>query len=391
MAPGRRLAMDVRRPESVAVNFRTLPLRWLLLSVLTASSLTFAHCANPAGPTPPPPVDDLRVVCPVGVTVDNAPQIPLPVSYNAPTTTGGVAPIVVSCTHPSGSNFVSGTTDVQCTASDSATPQRQSSCVFSVSVKQSFATRATKFLAFGDSITAGEITDSTSAFRILEVVPEKAYPTVLRGLLAQRYPQESIIVQNAGSSGQPAACPAGSSYCGVNDISEQVVRNQPQVLLLLQGVVDLGTGDEAVIGPMVDGLKYIVRDAKRRGVEHVFLGTLLPAKSGFRSGAVLDLIIPANHEIRALAAAEGVYLVDVYAGMVGQEATLIGVDGLHPTPEGYKKIAEIFFDAIKARLETVVTTAGGPRRMLRTSATDGANVEIGSQPSRPPVRIRQRQ
>ena len=44
-------------------------------------------------------------------------------------------------------------------------------------------------------------------------------------------------------------------------------------------------------------------------------------------------------------------LVDLYQGLGGSPDPYIDVDGLHPTEAGHRKIAEIFFDAIKATLE----------------------------------------
>lgn len=377
--------------QANCVVSRSPSLRWLLVSFVAFSSLALGRCGNPSGPTPPPPppVNELVVACPAGLTIENVPQLPAPVTYLPPTVTGGVEPTTVTCTHPSGGNFNGGTTDVVCTARDSASPQRQAQCIFSVTVKQSFSVGATRFLAFGDSITAGEVEYNVSGASVLDVEVSKAYPTLLRSMLTARYPQQSITLHNAGSPGQPASCPVGSSFCGVNDISQQVVSSQAQVLLLMQGVVDLAGGGGAAIDPMIEGLKFMIRDAKRRGVTRVFLGTLLPEKRGSRSYA-MDYIVPANDEIRDLASREGVDLVDLYAGMVGKEATLIGNDGLHPTPEGYEVMATLFFEAIKSKLETVVTTSAGSQRVLRVSATDGANVEIGPQLFGPPVRIRQR-
>jgi len=43
--------------------------------------------------------------------------------------------------------------------------------------------------------------------------------------------------------------------------------------------------------------------------------------------------------------------VDVYAGFEGN-LTLIGDDGLHPNEQGYQRMADVFFAAIRANLET---------------------------------------
>jgi lysophospholipase L1-like esterase len=67
----------------------------------------------------------------------------------------------------------------------------------------------------------------------------------------------------------------------------------------------------------------------------------------------MPVIDAANVQIRALAASEGVVLVDANAAMAPQGAALIGGDGLHPTEQGYQVLAQTFFDAIKARLEVL--------------------------------------
>jgi hypothetical protein len=58
-----------------------------------------------------------------------------------------------------------------------------------------------------------------------------------------------------------------------------------------------------------------------------------------------------------------VTLVDVYQAFNGNLA-LIGPDGLHPAADGYAKIADTFFTAIKSTLETASAGSAvlGPRR-----------------------------
>jgi lysophospholipase L1-like esterase len=45
-------------------------------------------------------------------------------------------------------------------------------------------------------------------------------------------------------------------------------------------------------------------------------------------------------------------LVDIHAGLSEDPARYIGIDGLHPTEAGYRRMAELFFDAIRGDLET---------------------------------------
>jgi lysophospholipase L1-like esterase len=56
-----------------------------------------------------------------------------------------------------------------------------------------------------------------------------------------------------------------------------------------------------------------------------------------------------------MAARERVPVVDVYNALKDR-MDLIGIDDLHPTPEGYDVIAATFFEAIRANLEEPRTT-----------------------------------
>jgi lysophospholipase L1-like esterase len=198
--------------------------------------------------------------------------------------------------------------------------------------------QVTRFVAFGDSITAGEI-----AFNIRLVLdPTRSYPTELFGLLRGRYTGQTLEVFNEGQLGETAEL-------GSRRISAVMDRRQPEVLLLLEGVNDLSERLEMGIDSMIEGLKYDIRDAQRRNVK-VLVSTLLPQKPGFRAGAI-DIIAGANRRIRDLAARERVVLVDAWEAFHGREATLIGDDGLHPTIEGYQQLAQTFYDKIRSTFE----------------------------------------
>jgi lysophospholipase L1-like esterase len=111
----------------------------------------------------------------------------------------------------------------------------------------------------------------------------------------------------------------------------------------------------------------MIRDARRRGIQ-VFVGTLLPHRPDSCRGRAPFLISPTNDMIRAVAAAEGAILVDLYRAFSGMEGTLLGEDGLHPSAAGYEKMAQTFFDVIQQRLESssierqtsVLQSAGSP-------------------------------
>jgi lysophospholipase L1-like esterase len=91
----------------------------------------------------------------------------------------------------------------------------------------------------------------------------------------------------------------------------------------------------------------MVRQARATGAT-VFIASVPPTKPGGSNSIPIALVQTLNDQIRAGAPAEGAIFVDVYAAMAPEVNTLIGVDGLHPTEAGYKRIAETFFAAIRA-------------------------------------------
>jgi lysophospholipase L1-like esterase len=140
--------------------------------------------------------------------------------------------------------------------------------------------------------------------------------------------------------------------------------NQPEILLLQEGINDLhgldfyGIPYSQGITGVVNALRDRSLEARARGI-HVFLGTLLPERpNGCRAFAIPprgkeDLITPTNNQIRSMAAAEGIDLIDLAMVFNGQDS-FIGQDGLHPTAAGYSAMAKAFFDAIRAKFERQV-------------------------------------
>lgn len=203
-------------------------------------------------------------------------------------------------------------------------------------------------MAFGNSITEGKAASGALT---------KSYAERLRDLLASRYVSQSMEVVNAGCGGELTT--GGTPPCTGGVVRLPAVLNtvHPQVLLLEEGTNDLSRGDPTKITPMINALRDMVREAKSRGIP-VFLGTLLPEREGGRNAGALPLLVEANGRIRQLAQAEGATLVDLYDGFGGGPDPYIDVDGLHPTEEGYQRMAQLFFDAIRATLETAA--AVGP-------------------------------
>ncbi|HET9369900.1 MAG TPA: GDSL-type esterase/lipase family protein [Vicinamibacterales bacterium] len=314
---------------------------------LAALALLSACGGPPQGPTPPP-VGELSLACPINQSVEVV-GTNVTVDYPPPQPTGGAPPVTVVCTPASGTEFPLGQTSVNCTATDNA--GRSAVCGFAVQVTQIPVIGATAFLAFGDSLTNGEV--SLNA-QVLVVDRTVAYPTVLAERLQARYKSQTITVVNAGVSGE-------SAEKGEDRLPDEIDRHHPEVLLLLQGVIDLTQHGEAGIQIVTDALRNDIRNARAQGVEHIFLSTLLPQKPGSNSQA-MPFIKEMNDVIEELARRENVHLVDGYGAIAGHEATLVGRDGLHLTPEGYEALAGAFFDAIVVALETPPSAASRQRR-----------------------------
>lgn len=276
------------------------------------------------------------------MTVQSLDSNATPVVYEPPQVIAGETPLRTACSPPSGAIFQLGLTTVTCSTTDAVA--RTDACTFTVTVTPPPKLSATTFMAFGNSITEGKNAFSTAV--------SDNYPANLRAMLAARYTTQTITVLNKGLGGEHT--PEGSDR-----LETELDAARPDALLLEEGVNDLLGGDPSKVVQVVDGLRDMVQKAKSRGVR-VFLATLIPARAGGtppRGDGPLLLIPVANAQIRLLAQSEGVTLVDLYEGFAGSPDPYIDVDGLHPNELGYRKIAETFFNAIKATMEGPLSPA----------------------------------
>jgi lysophospholipase L1-like esterase len=312
-------------------------------------ALLLAACGGSNGPTPvtnPP-----QISCPADVTVTGVSAPSQPVSFDTPTTSGGTAPVNVTCAQSSGSTFPLGTTPVNCTARDAA--GRQAACTFNVVLK-GMSLGATKFLTVGDSLTEGE-----NGFPTAVVDPANSYPTKLLALLEGRFPGQAITVVNRGVGGERIE--------RTRDRLPGILNTErPEAVLILGGYNNLtlpcavGRASTMACGAATDeaafGVRDCIREAKESavGVKFIFASTLTP------SGAVAanandkridrEAILETNRKIRQFAAQEGATLVDTYPRFAGHEAEYVSIDGLHLQPAGYQAVADAFFEAILARI-----------------------------------------
>ncbi|MCC7243680.1 MAG: HYR domain-containing protein [Acidobacteria bacterium] len=328
----------------------TVRLVVLLLSVVAISCGDDAP-RTPTAPTPPVPDPRvLSITCPQ-VAVAGTTGTATAVTYPTPTTVGGLAPVTVTCSPFSGASFPLGTTSVACQAVDAR--NTAAACTFTVLVSKIPTLTRTRFLAFGDSTTGGEVTfpsgtglwgESAQSGRLL-LMPSASYPTQLLDLLTNRYVSQvgSIQVTTSSQSGEPASV-------GVQRFPSVMASVRPEVVLLLEGYNDLNLYGSSGISIGISALNSMASEARNRGAR-VFLASLTPSRPGGRNSINPALLVEFNSRLRTLASGEGSVFVDLYNALLPGLTNYIGADGLHPTEVGYRRMAEEFFVAIRATLE----------------------------------------
>ena len=176
-------------------------------------------------------------------------------------------------------------------------------------------------VALGDSLTAG-----------LGVAPEEAYPALLEARL--RHEGFDYRVVNAGVSGDTSAG-------GLRRI-DWALKLRPDVVIVALGANDglRGQPPEA----LRDNLTRIVARAKVSGARVLLAGMRVPPNYGDEYARAFAAVYP--QVARATGAPLAPFLLDGVAG----DARLNQADGLHPTAEGQRVIAERLWPHLKPLL-----------------------------------------
>lgn len=202
---------------------------------------------------------------------------------------------------------------------------------------------ATRFVAFGDSITYGTLSSFDGMF--LFDSPSQSYPARLLLALQRTFPGQSsrFTVVNAGNPGERAEQ-------GMRRIESVLDTYRPDALLLLEGVNDLTFGTSPVRA--ATAVVEIVQLARTRNV--TVLVALMPQTyaskypNGEERPQAAGQIVPFNNELRTLVTGmQNVHVVDLYS-QFGNNRSLMGNDGLHPTEAGYEVMASTFAQKIEA-------------------------------------------
>ncbi len=317
---------------------------WLLSAMVAA-----AACSDsPVRPTPDPGAPSLS--CPAPLTVSAPENAPVAVTYAKPDVSGGAQPVSTVCTPDTATTFALGSTTVTCRSTDAR--GRIATCAFSVTVQPARVLQASRILAFGDSITEGKTAAGLLDLPAVAVgcpIPDRAtsYPRVLGELLRARFPTQPIEAINCGVGGETASD-------GAVRLPSALSLTGPDVVLVLHGANDFtaiaqagGTASTAV-AQVSGAISSMIRQA--RGPRAVFVATLLPQRPGGKAPRP-EWVEPVNTRLRTLVPAEGAVLVDLYRALGSAADPYIDTDGLHPTLEGHRRIAEAFAEAIRAHLE----------------------------------------
>ncbi len=317
--------------------------RFSLLALLCAFGVSVGCDQSPGGPTPAPKP---TLVCPADLTVMSETGEPLKVSYLTPVPATQTPPATVICNPSADSEFPVGSNLVRCTVTDAV---GQASCTFRVEVtRPAHRLRFKRFMAFGDSVTMGFLrdpTEYTAALRPLFLSEVENYPYYLEQMLRRRYGVDDIVVINEGVGGE--TLPEGQER-----ITATLARVKPEVILILEGYNDVHS---IPVSDARSALRAIARTAQVAGVE-VVLATLYQVsddREDSRPGSQAA-IEELNARIRSLASSLGLGGVADLEVAFDDDPSLLGSDGLHPTPAGYYRIAETMRDEIIRQFEEAV-------------------------------------
>jgi len=178
-----------------------------------------------------------------------------------------------------------------------------------------------RIVAFGDSLTAG-----------LGVAAEEAYPARLQRRLDEQRFRYRVI--NAGVSGDTTAG-------GLRRV-DWVLKSRPDLVIL-----ELG-GNDGLRGLNLDqtkaNLERIIKRCQDASVTVILAGMKLPPNYGAEYTKGFEAIYP------ALAKQYRLTLIPFFLDCVAGSATLNQADGIHPTSEGYRIIADKVLETVKPLL-----------------------------------------
>lgn len=177
-------------------------------------------------------------------------------------------------------------------------------------------------VAFGDSLTAG-----------YGVPAEQSYPSQLQAELDARGYRYRVV--NSGVPGE-------LSLHGLYRV-EQVLEHKPRIVILEFGANDGMQGGS--IRYMRANLSVIIQRLREAGATVVLAGMMAPPNYGEKYMKEFQQVYV------DLAAEHGIPLIPFFLEGVGGVPELNLSDGIHPTPEGYRRVVENLWPVLEPLLE----------------------------------------
>lgn len=178
-----------------------------------------------------------------------------------------------------------------------------------------------RIVAFGNSLTAG-----------LGVAAEQAYPARLQRRLEEQGLRYRVI--NAGVSGDTTAG-------GLRRV-DWVLKSRPDFVILELGANDGLRGLK--LEETKANLERIIKRCQEASVTVILAGMRLPPNYGREYTKGFEAIYP------ALAKQYRLTLIPFFLDGVAGSTSLNQADGIHPTSEGYRIIAEKVLEVVKPLL-----------------------------------------
>jgi acyl-CoA thioesterase I len=188
-----------------------------------------------------------------------------------------------------------------------------------------------RIVALGDSLTAG-----------LGIPSASAYPALLERRLKEHGMDYEVV--NAGISGDTSA--------GGLERLDWALQGDVRVLVVALGANDGLRG--LPLEQLRGNLSQIIERAQRRGIAVVLAGMEAPPNYG------RDYISGFHKVYPELAAQYHVAFVPFLLQKVAGSASLNQNDGIHPTPEGARIVADNVWEVLKPIAEAQMTQRGRP-------------------------------
>jgi lysophospholipase L1-like esterase len=145
--------------------------------------------------------------------------------------------------------------------------------------------------------------------------------------------------------------PGTKSNKGETRVGASLSRNRPAYLLILYGTNDWNDTECKTAFPCytIDSLRSMVLQARDAGAFPI-VGTIPPVNPSYAdrdAEARNDWVKRMNDLVRAMAKQERVPIAEVHGAFLKQSSLpALYYDFLHPNDDGYRLIAQAFFDAI---------------------------------------------